>query len=121
MAYKNKEQDHEKRKNQEGSYSVYNYMYRYLMDNYEPEQLDELPSTALESLENRLIKVGEEYSLKGGNKVSPDNLRNDASNAIVNFINNKGKHGDTAKNLGRVQSSSFENIKRTIQDLSCIK
>ena len=117
MAYKNKEQDHEKRKNQEGSYSVYNYMYRYLMSNYEPKQVDNLPSLALESLENRLVKIGKEYCVKGGNKISDEELREDAKNAVSNFIENNNEHGDTANNLGKAQSSSFENIKRTIQDL----
>ena len=87
--YKNKQEDHEKRKNQEGSYSVYNHMYRYLMDNYEPEQLDNKPSMALESLEKQLAAEGLDYSLKGGNKITKEELLQHARSAISNFINNK--------------------------------
>ena len=115
MAYATKEQDHEKRKNQEGSYSVYNYMYRYLMDNYEPKQLDAMPSMALESLEKQLATVGEEYALKGGSKV--DNIVGIARGAITNFINNNGEHGDTAHNLGKNHKNSIENIARSMKDL----
>lgn len=117
MAYATKEQDHEKRKNQEGSYSVYNEMYRYLMKECDPKQLDNLPSSVLESLEKTLAVVGEEYALKGGNKIEPSVLRHIASGAITNFINNNGKHGDTGDNLGKEQHNSFKNVVRTISDL----
>ena len=115
--YKNKEQDHEKRKNQEGSYSVYNYIYRYLMDNYEPKQLDSKPSIVLESLENELVNIGKEYIIKGGNKINETELKQYARNAITNFINNNGKHGDTANNLGKQQDNSFNTIKKSLMDL----
>ncbi len=115
--YKNKEQDHEKRKNQEGSYSVYNYMYRYLMNNHEPKQLGSKPSLALESLENTLVKVGKEYLIKGGNKINDAELKQYARGAITNFINNNGEHGDTANNLGKVQENSLDTIKSTLKDL----
>ena len=117
MGYATKEQDHEKRKNQEGSYSVYGQMYRYLMKNYDWRQLDNLPSAALESLEKTLAVEGEEYALKGGNKVEPSELKKIASDAITNFINNKGEHGDTAHNFGKQHDNSFKNIARTISDL----
>lgn len=116
MAY-TKEQDHEKRKNQEGSYSVYNEMYRFLMKNYDWKQLEALPSAALESLEKTLAVEGEEYSLKGGNKVEPQELKKTASSAIANFINNKGQHGDTGDNFGHKHDNSIRNIARTISDL----
>ena len=115
--YATKQQDHEKRKNQEGSYSVYNYMYRYLMDNYEPEQLDSKPSIALESLEHKLVNIGKEYLVKGGNKINDKELANYASGAITNFINNKGEHGDTANNLGKRQENSFNTVKESLADL----
>lgn len=115
--YKNKQQDHEKRKDQEGSYSVYNYMYRYLMDNYEPEQLDNKPSIALESLEKQLAAEGLDYSLKGGNKITKEELLQHARSAISNFINNKGEHGDTANNLGKGQENSINSIARNLKDL----
>lgn len=115
--YSSKEQDHEKRKNQEGSYSVYNEMYRYLMKEFTPELLDKMASVQLESLEKQLAVVGEEYSLKGGKKIDPKELRHIASGAITNFINNKGEHGDTGDNLGKQQHNSIRNIARTISDL----
>lgn len=117
MAYATKEQDHEKRKNQDGSYSVYNEMYRFLMKNYDWKQLDNLSSAALESLEKTLVVKGEEYSLKGGNKIEPQTLRQTAGNAITNFINNKGQHGNTGDNFGHKHDNSIRNIARTISDL----
>lgn len=115
--YATKQEDHEKRKNQEGSYSVYNYMYRYLMDNYEPEQLSSKPSIALESLERKLVNIGKEYSVKGGNKINDKELANHASTAITNFVNNNGEHGDTANNLGKMQKNSFNTVKESLADL----
>ena len=115
--YKNKEIDHEKRKNQEGSYSVYNHMYRYLMDNYEPQQLNNMPSMALESLEKQLAAEGLDYSLKGGNKISKDELLQHARSAITNFINNKGEKGDVAHNLGKEHENSVNTIARNLKDL----
>lgn len=115
--YKNKQEDHEKRKNQEGSYSVYNYMYRYLMDNYEPQQLDSKPSIALESLEKQLAAEGLDYSLKGGNKITKEELLQHARSAISNFINNKGEKGDTAHNLGKEHENSINAIARNLKDL----
>ena len=117
MAYANKIEDHQKRRDQEGSYSVYNYIYRYLMDNYEPSQLDSMPSMALESLERKLMDVGKEYQVKGKGKFDEDTLRQCASDAITNFINNNGEHGDTAHNLGKMQDNSFETVKQSISDL----
>ena len=117
MGYANKQQDYEKRKNQEGSYSVYNDMYRFLMKNYDWRQLENLSSAAIESLEKALAVEGEEYSLKGGNKTEPQELIKIAKNVIVNFINNKGQHGDTGNNLGHKHDNSIRNIARTISDL----
>lgn len=117
MAYATKEIDHEKRKNGEGSYSPYNYMYRYLMDNYEPEQLNNKPSMALESLEHKLSTIGKEYCLKTGVKMDDKTLAQHASSAIVNFIDNNGKRGDTAHNLGKRQENSFDTIKAAMSDL----
>ncbi len=115
--YTTKEQDHKKRMSQEGSYSVYNEMYRFLMKSYDWRQLDNLPSAALESLEKTLAVEGEEYLLKGGNKIEPQELRKIARGAITNFINNKGQHGDTGDNLGHKHDNSIRNIARTISDL----
>lgn len=115
--YATREQDHEKRKNQEGSYSVYNYMYHFLMDNYEPAQVDNMPSIQLESLERKLVNLGKEYCLKGGNKTDDQELAGHARQAITNFIDNNGEHGDTANNLGKRQDNSFATIRDSISDL----
>lgn len=115
--YATREQDHEKRKNGEGSYSPYNYMYRYLMDNYEPEQLNNKPSMALESLERKLVSIGKEYCVKTGIKTNDNELVQNASSAITNFIDNNGEHGDTAQNLGKAQNNSFNTIRDSIADL----
>lgn len=115
--YKNKQEDHEKRKNQEGSYSVYNYMYRYLMDNYESEQLDDKPSIVLECLEKQLAAEGLDYSLKGGNKITREELLQYTRSAISNFINNRGEHGDTTQNLGKEHENSINAIVRNLKDL----
>lgn len=115
MAYASKEQDHQKRRDQEGSYSLYNYMYRYLMDNFEPEQLGD--SAAAESAENLLVKEGKAYSIKGGKNVGEDFLRGQARKAVASFCLNNGEHGDTAGNFGKAQSNSFDNVKRAVSDL----
>lgn len=117
MAYATKEIDHEKRKNREGSYSLYDYLYRYLMDNYEPEQLADKPSMALESLERKLLDVGREYMLTGNGQHNDKDIVQEARNAINNFIDNNGKHGDTAQNFGKMQDSSFDTVKQSISDL----
>ena len=117
MAYATKEIDHEKRKNQEGSYSLYNYIYRYLMDNYEPEQLADKPSMALESLERKLLDVGREYMLNGKGNYNDKDIVQEARKAINSFIKNDGEHGDTAQNLGKMQNNSFDTVKQSISDL----
>lgn len=117
MAYATKEQDHEKRKNCEGSYSPENYMYRYLMDNYEPEQLNDKPSAALEGLEKTLVNTAKEYLINAGLNYATGGLAPMARAVISRFINNAGSHGDTADNFGKAQSNSFDTIKQTISDL----
>lgn len=115
MSYKNKEQDHQKRKDQEGSYSLYNHLYNWLLNNYEPEQLES--SYACEAAENLLVDEGKAYCLKGKGKYDESFVRGQARKAIAAFCSNDGEHGDTAGNLGNMQDNSFENIKRTISDL----
>lgn len=113
--YATKEQDHEKRKNAEGSYSPYNYAYHYLLDNFEPEQLS--ASFACEQAEKLLFKEVKAYCNKCGKQMSDDEIMSNVRNAITNFYNNKGEHGDTANNLGKRQDNSFRNIVRSLQDL----
>ena len=113
--YNSKKQDHEKRKNQEGSYSVYNYMYHYLLDNFEPSQLE--ASIACESAERKLVDIGKEYCIKGGNKINEQELVQHARQAITNFCNNDGQHGDTGDNLGKRYDNSFNTIKQSLSDL----
>jgi hypothetical protein len=115
MAYATKQIDHEKRKNQEGSYSLYNYLYHYLLDNYEPETLES--SYACEATENLLTKEGIAYARKAGNNTDESFVRSQARQAITNFVNNKGAHGDTGTNFGKCYDNSFDTVKRSIQDL----
>ena len=115
--YATREEDHEKRKNQEGSYSVYNYMYRYLMDNYEPAQIKTMPSDQYISIEQKLIDTGKEYCLKGGQKPGVQSIINDARKALNNFVANNGQHDDTAHNLGKRQDNSFATVRDSISDL----
>ena len=115
MAYANQKQDHEKRKNQEGSYSVYNHMYEYLLSNYEPENLES--SYTSEAAENILIKIGIAYAKKGGNTTDYNTMKQNARQAIANFVNNNGKHGDTADMFGKAQNNSINSIKQSLQDL----
>lgn len=107
--YKTKEQDHEKRKNQEGSYSPYNHIYNYLLNNYEAEH--EFTATDKEVLLEEYIR----YCEKGGTDMS--HAKNDIANAIETFKQNNGQHGDTAHNLGKKQKSSFNTIKQSLVDL----
>lgn len=113
--YATKEQDYDKRKNREGSYSVYNFMYHYLLNNFEPENLE--ASIACESAEFQLINEGKKYLLKAGIKFNEEELKHTARQAIVNFCRNDGKHGDTADNFGRQQKNQFDTIKNTLSDL----
>ncbi len=115
MAYGSKEQDREKRRLQEGSYSLYNHMYRWLMDNYEPEQLR--GGDAAVSAEKLLVAEGLDYSLKGGEPASRKELAAAAREAVRAFVSNSGEHGDTARNLGKRQENSFDTIKSAVSDL----
>lgn len=107
-----KEQDHEKRKTGTGSYSPYNYIYHYLMDNFEPKQ-------DLSGASELLQREYKAYCMKCGIAYDQNTAINDIKNAINNFASNNGEHGDTANNLGKVHSAegSFNNIKGTIADL----
>lgn len=108
MAYENKEIDHEKRKTGTGSYSPYNWIYHYLLDNFEPKQHMPL---------NVLKKEYRAYCLKCGIPVDNKQMSGDIQKAIYNFNSNNGSHGDTAHNLGNMQSNSADNIRMAIQDL----
>lgn len=108
--YATKQIDHEKRKNQEGSYSLYNYIYHYLMDNFEPE-MDITPAHEL------LFREAKAYDLKGGKGTPDDKIRETVKQAIVAFKQNKGEHGDTAHNFGKRQENSLDTIKESLADL----
>ena len=113
--YKDKATDHEKRKNEEGSYSLYNHLYNKLLRDYEPSNLmnEQIRRTA----EASLIGEGKEYAIKGGKDSSDKTVTEAARKAMAKFIeNNKKKSGD-AEHIGRGQKETFENIKRTISDL----
>lgn len=106
--YATKEEDHAKRKTGTGSYSPYNYIYHYLLDNFETNQ--DIP-------EDLLYKEYVAYCHKCGIKSSNEQIAYDLKKAISNFKKNDGKHGDTAHNLGKQQNSSFDTIKASIGDL----
>lgn len=108
--YATKELDHEKRKNQEGSYSLYNYIYHYLLDNFEPGQV----TSAAHPL---LYREAKAYCIKGGKPVSDEEIRESIKQAIANFDANDGEHGDTAHNLGKAQDNQLESIKSALKDL----
>lgn len=109
MAYANKEIDHDKRKNQEGSYSPYNHIYSYLMSNYEP-------GYRFTDADKRLmLEEYVRYCMDGGSDMS--HAKDDIVKAISNFKNNNEQHGDTAHNFGKSGGSSFDAIKKTVADL----
>lgn len=109
MAYANKQQDHKKRVEQEGSYSPYNHIYNYLLNNYEPTHSFTCNDTAL------LLDEYLKYCEKGRSNIS--SAKADVQTAIDNFKQNNGKHGDTAENFGKKQDNSFTTIKQSLADL----
>lgn len=110
MAYATREIDHEKRKNGEGSYSPYNWIYHYLMDNFEPGQV---PDKA----DNLLFRECKAYCLKTGVKMDDTQIHDTVDRAKAAFDSNNGARGDVAHNLGKRQENSFDTIKATISDL----
>lgn len=108
--YGTKEQDHQKRRDQEGSYSLYNYLYHYLLDNFEPSSIPE-------GTEDLLVKEGIAYNRKGGKQMTDEEVRKDAKKAVTNFKVNDGKRGDTAHNFGKKQANSYETISSSLADL----
>ena len=107
--YKTKQIDHEKRKNQEGSYSPYNHIYNYLLNNYEANH--EFNAADKEVLLEEYVK----YCEKGGSDIS--NAKPVITKAIENFKQNDGEHGDTANNFGKRQRNSFSTVKESLADL----
>ena len=114
MAYNTKEQDFQKRKSHEGSYSRYNKLYQYLMSNYEPAQLRD--SAQLANAKDQLYQTGHDYDMQLG-KQDPDGLAKDIEQAIKNFVQNDGNHGDTSNRFGKGNDGHFDNIKRSLIDL----
>lgn len=107
--YKTKAIDHEKRKNQEGSYSPYNHIYNYMLSNYEASH--EFTAADKEVLLEEYVR----YCEKGGTDIS--NAKSDIAKAIEAFKQNDGKRGDTAHNLGKRQKNSFNTVKQSLADL----
>lgn len=108
MAYQNKEIDHQKRATGTGSYSPYNHIYNYLLNNFETTQ--QIP-------EDILYQEYKAYCIRCGIKCTSGKAKEDIRNAITNFKANDGKHGDTANNFGKAQDNSLESIKSTISAL----
>jgi len=113
--YKDKATDHEKRKNEEGSYSLYNHLYNKLLRDYEPANL--MNPEFCRTIEAALIGEGKEYAIKGGKDSSDKTVTEAARQAMKNFIANGKKKSGDAEHIGRSQKDTFENIKRTITDL----
>jgi hypothetical protein len=112
---RNKANDFATRQNHTGSYSTYNYLYHYLLDNYEPENLTD---PALEkSVHDNLMKLGKGYAAKVGDMPSDQDLCDTACNAIENFKSNNKAKADTGHDLGEPNSNadSFKNIVNTIK------
>lgn len=107
--YATKEQDHEKRKDQEGSYSPYNHIYNWLLSNYESDHKFTEADKAL------MLDEYVNYCAKGGSDMH--HAKEDIEKAINNFKANDGKRGDTANNLGKRQENSFNTIKQSLSDL----
>lgn len=112
--YSTKEQDFQKRKSHEGSYSRYNKLYQYLMSNYEPVQLRD--SMQVVNAKDQLYQVGHDYDMQLG-KQDPEGLAKDIEQAISNFVKNDGQHGNTSHLLGKGNDGHFDNIKRSLADL----
>lgn len=112
---RDKQVDFQTRQNHTGSYSTYNYLYHYLLDNYEP---DNLTDPALEKqVHDNLMKLGKGYAAKAGSTPSDQELCDTACNALENFKHNKRANADTGHPLGETNSNndSFKNIVNTIK------
>jgi hypothetical protein len=109
MAYANKEQDHEKRKNQEGTYSPYGHIYQYLLSNYEPGY------AFTDADKSLMLDEYVRYCEQGGSDMT--HAKQDIKDAIANFTSNNREHGDTAQNLGNRHENSIKSIASTISDL----
>lgn len=112
---RDKQVDFQTRQNHTGSYSTYNYLYHYLLDNYEP---DNLTDPALEKqVHDNLMKLGKGYAAKVGEVPDDKTLCDTACNAIANFKNNDKAKADTGHELGEPNSNSdsFKNIVKTIK------
>ena len=95
--------------NTTGAYSSpYNWIYHYLLDNYETDQ--QIP-------EDILYKEYKAYCYTRKIKSSDEQAKHDIEKAISNFRKNDGKHGDTAQNLGKRHESPLNTIKDSLKDL----
>ena len=108
--YKTRDEDNAKWQNQEGVYSLYNYIYHYLLDNFEP-------SMNLNGMYDLLYKEAKAYCLKGGKQTSDKEIEQTIKQAIDAFKQNNGKHGDTADNFGKRHKGQFESIRDSLADL----
>lgn len=114
MATISKEQRYQDMKDHNGMYSLYNYMYHYLLDNFEPENLES--SFACENAEHLLVKEGKGYNAAGNITMSDSDITQTARKAIRNFCTNNGEKGDPGNNMGKNHSSTFDNIKSALED-----
>lgn len=113
--YGSKDKEHAKRKAQDGSYSMYNHLYHYLMDNYEPSNMGDF--MLRDKAFKELVVEGMNYSISGGRQPSIDAIKYDARKALQNFCANKGEQGNTSDHLGNGQANSLDSIKASLGDL----
>lgn len=113
--YGSKDKERAKRKAQDGSYSMYNHLYHYLMDNFEPSDMEDF--SLRDKAFKMLIVEGMNYSISGGKQPSIDAIKYDARKALQNFHNNDGKEGTTSDHLGKAQDNSIGAIRDSLSDL----
>lgn len=113
--YGSKAEERSKRKAQEGGYSLYNHLYHYLMDNFEPSNMGS--SDLRDKAFKMLVVEGMNYSIKGGKQPSIDAIKYDARKAVEAFRANDDKEGTTSDHLGNRQDDTLTTIKDSISDL----
>lgn len=107
--------DDERRALREGRDSTYNHLYSWLLSNYEPRMLKD--SAVRERATRELLVEGARYEFSMGGSADSGKILSDAEDAVDSFIRNGRGRGDTARNLGKAQSSSLEAIKSALEGL----
>lgn len=103
--------------NQDNTKDLYDHLYKYLLDNYEPANLT--TESAYRNTEGLLMKEGITYSRKKGiGNNTYDTISSAVKKAMDHFINNNGAKSNNPDRLGKAQDGgSFNTIKQSLQDL----